>query len=79
MPSLDGVSDHDIDRITHLNAMRHFHYDPFSELGGRESCTVAALRARAVGHDIEIRSQLRDNIAKRGTLATDLMVPASAR
>jgi hypothetical protein len=59
--------------------MRHFHYDPFSELGGRESCTVAALRARAVGHDIEIRSQLRDNIAKRGTLATDLMVPASAR
>ena len=31
--SLDGVSDHDIDRITHLNAMRHFHYDPFTVLG----------------------------------------------
>ena len=34
--SLDGVCDHDIDRITHLNAMRHFHYDPFTALGGRE-------------------------------------------
>ena len=38
--SLAGVSDHDIDRITHLNAMRHFHYDPFTALGGKENCTV---------------------------------------
>ena len=38
---LEGVSDHDINRMTHLNAMRHFEYDPFSTLGGRENCTVA--------------------------------------
>ena len=50
--SLDGVSDHDIDRITHLNAMRHFHYDPFTELGGKANCTVGALRKQAVGHDV---------------------------
>ena len=50
------VSDHDIDRITHLNAMRHFSYDPFSILGGRENCTVGALRANAEGHDVSIRS-----------------------
>ena len=47
--SLDGVSDHDIDRITHLNAMKHFHYDPFTTLGGKENCTVGALRQQVVG------------------------------
>ncbi|MCB1284330.1 MAG: amidohydrolase, partial [Microthrixaceae bacterium] len=52
----DGVSDFDIDRITHLNAMKHFGFDPFSVLGGRENCTVAALRANAAGHDVSIRS-----------------------
>ena len=45
-------SDDDIDRITHLNAMRHFSYDPFTSLGGRENCTVGALRAEAAGHDV---------------------------
>ena len=44
---LEGVSDDDIDRMTHRNAMRHFQYDPFAALGGREHCTVAALRANA--------------------------------
>ena len=52
----DGVSDHDIDRITHLNAMRNLSYDPFSILGGRDACTVGALRASARGHDVAIRS-----------------------
>ena len=33
----------------HLNAMRHFSYDPFSVLGGREQCTVGALREQAAG------------------------------
>ena len=45
---LEGVSDYDIDRITHTNAMRHFAYDPFSaprwarELHGR--CSARARR-----------------------------------
>jgi predicted TIM-barrel fold metal-dependent hydrolase len=38
----------EIAKITHLNAMREFSYDPFSTLG-REHCTVGALRAQA-GH-----------------------------
>jgi len=71
--SLDGVSDHDIERITHLNAMRNFHYDPFTALGGREQCTVGSLRARAVGHDISIRSAAREGAPKGGTLAKDLL------
>jgi len=70
--SLDGVSDGDIDRITHLNAMRHFHYDPFTTLGGKENCTVGSLRARVPGRDVSIRSQARDGVAKLGTLASDL-------
>ena len=30
MKSLDGVPDEDIDKMTHLNAMKHFQFDPFS-------------------------------------------------
>jgi hypothetical protein len=67
------MSDYDLDRITHLNAMRHFSYDPFTALGGKENCTVGALRARAVGHDISIQSKVRVGSAKGGTLATDLL------
>jgi hypothetical protein len=44
----DGVSDEDINKITHLNAMRRFHYDPFSVIP-KEQCTVGALRAQAEG------------------------------
>jgi predicted TIM-barrel fold metal-dependent hydrolase len=77
--SLDGVPDQDIDRITHLNAMRHFQYDPFAVLGGREACTVGALRAKAAGHDISIRSQLRSRHgADGGTKSVDLLASASA-
>jgi hypothetical protein len=38
----DGV----INKITHLNAMREFSYDPFAILG-RANCTVGALKAQA--------------------------------
>jgi hypothetical protein len=34
---------------------------------------VGALRAQAAGHDVSIRSTAREGIAKRGTLATDLL------
>ncbi len=43
--ALDGVPDDEIDKITHLNAMRHFRFDPFS-VRPRGECTVGALRAR---------------------------------
>ena len=46
MKSLDGVPDADIDKISHLNAMRHFRFDPFS-VRPREECTVGALRRKA--------------------------------
>jgi predicted TIM-barrel fold metal-dependent hydrolase len=75
--SLGGLSDHDIDRITHLNAMRHFHFDPFTTLGGRELCTVGALRGQAVGHDVSVQSRNLDSIEKKGTRSVDLLSIAS--
>jgi predicted TIM-barrel fold metal-dependent hydrolase len=71
---LDGVSDHDIDRITHLNAMRLFSFDPFS-VSPREECTVGALRERAAGHDVSIRSTNRSHVGAHKALSADLQVP----
>jgi len=50
-----GCDDAEIDAITHGNAMRWYGYDPFSVIP-REQCTVGALRERAAGHDVSIRS-----------------------
>ena len=46
------LTDAQIDKIGHLNAMREFSYDPFSILG-RENCTVGALRAQAKHVSVE--------------------------
>jgi hypothetical protein len=72
------VVDHDIDRVTHLNAMKHFSYDPFTALGGRESCTVGALRARAAGHDVSIRSTNASKVGKHAARSVDLSVPGGS-
>ena len=55
MESLIGVPDHEIDMMTHLNAMKFFRYDPFSVIA-REDCTVGSLRAKATGVDVAERS-----------------------
>ena len=44
----DGVSRTDIDKMTHLNAMRVFKFDPFAHRP-KEKSTVGALRAEADG------------------------------
>jgi predicted TIM-barrel fold metal-dependent hydrolase len=54
-PALAGLSDEEIDKVTHLNAMRHFRYDPFSVIPKPEA-TVGALRAKAAGHDVSERA-----------------------
>jgi len=54
-PHLAGVPDDEVDKITHLNAMRHFRYDPFTRIP-REDATVGALRRRDEGWDVSIRS-----------------------
>ena len=53
--SLDGLTDAEINKITHENPMRIFNYDPFAHVPKAEA-TVGALRAKAAGHDVSIRS-----------------------
>ncbi|MEX5708601.1 amidohydrolase family protein [Parafrankia sp. FMc6] len=55
MRILDGLSDGEINKITHMNAMRHFQYDPFTHIP-REQATVAALRDRAGGWDVSVHA-----------------------
>ena len=78
--SVGGLPDHDIDRMTHLNAMKHFNFDPFTPQGGKENCTVGALRERAVGHDVSIQSRNKAGAASQaGTKASDLLAAVSSR
>ncbi|MFJ8022629.1 amidohydrolase family protein [Streptomyces sp. NPDC096311] len=50
------VSDSDINKMTHENAMRWYSFDPFTHVP-REQATVGALRKRAEGHDVSIQSR----------------------
>jgi predicted TIM-barrel fold metal-dependent hydrolase len=66
MDELTGLSDDEIHKITHLNAMRHYQYDPFAHIA-REEATVSGLRERAADWDVSIRSgaELRELAAVR--------------
>ncbi len=55
MKSLGSVPDDEINKITHLNAMRHFSYDPFAHIP-RDEATVSALRAKAIDWDVSVKS-----------------------
>ena len=46
MKNFEGVPDDEINKITHLNAMRVYHFDPFRHVP-RDQATVGALRAQA--------------------------------
>ena len=70
MKYLDGVSDSDVNKITHENAMRLFHYDPFS-VRPREKCTVAALRSEATDVDTSLMARNPEHKAKQ-VFAADL-------
>ena len=63
-------SDVDIDKISHENAIRLFQYDPFAALGGKENCTVGALREQAEGWDVSVVSR---GIKASGTGVMDLV------
>lgn len=66
------VPDDELAKITHENAMRWYSYDPFSHIAEHDA-TVGALRARAAGHDVSIRSLDHGRFERSGdgtTLAT---------
>jgi predicted TIM-barrel fold metal-dependent hydrolase len=72
--SVKGLSDAQIEKVTHGNAMRLFSFDPFA-VRRREDCTVGALRKEAEGHDISIVA--RGTAPSRMTTIADLMGGAS--
>jgi predicted TIM-barrel fold metal-dependent hydrolase len=76
--SAGGLTDEEVDKITHLNAMRHFQYDPFSVLGGRANCTVGALRKQVEGHDVSIKSHVREGRQKDSAQAARDLVKMAA-
>ncbi len=53
---VDHLPDPVIDTITHENAFRAYHFDAYGMMGGRENCTVAALRAQAKNVDTAEKS-----------------------
>ena len=55
--SVKSLSRTTIDKITHLNAMKLYSFDPFALLG-RENCTVGALREAGKDVDISPREHL---------------------
>lgn len=52
-PSVAGFPDDEINRITHLNAMRWYNFDPFKHIKPEEA-TVGALRARAKAKGVDL-------------------------
>ena len=52
--SVRKLTDEQIDKVTHKNAMRHFRFDPFKHFG-REELTVGALRAKARAKGVDTK------------------------
>ncbi len=52
--TLGGLNDEQINKISHLNAMAHYQFDPFATRP-REQCTVAALRSESPDVDVVTR------------------------
>jgi hypothetical protein len=69
------VPDDEINKITHENAMRLYHFDPFAHVP-KEQATVGALRKQAEGHDVSIRAL--SNKEKTGASFADFQVNAKA-
>jgi hypothetical protein len=62
-----------VDKITHLNTMREYSFDPFGPMGGRENCTVGALRELGKNVDTTPRA------GQGGAMAAGMGVAAAQR
>jgi hypothetical protein len=72
---LDGVTDEEINKITHQNALRLFSFDMFKHIP-KQQATVGALRAQATDVDLGYRSSAR--LKKTGT-DTDSVLDCAAK
>jgi predicted TIM-barrel fold metal-dependent hydrolase len=51
LKTVSGLTDQQIDKVTHLNALNLYQFDAFGMMGGREKCTTGALRQLATHID----------------------------
>ncbi|MGE2692401.1 amidohydrolase family protein, partial [Mycolicibacterium pulveris] len=51
----NNVPDDEINKMTFENAMRWYHWDPFTHIP-KDQATVGALRKAAEGHDVSIKA-----------------------
>ena len=51
----NNVPDDEINKMTYENAMRWYHFDPFTHIP-KQHATVGALRKAAEGHDVSIQA-----------------------
>ena len=61
----NSVPDDEINKMTFENAMRWYHWDPFSHIA-RDQATVGALRKAAEGHDVSIQALSHHEKGSRG-------------
>ena len=72
-----GVTDAEIDKITHENAMKWYQFDPYA-IRPREQCTVGALRAEVAGHDVSIKAFDTGRFEKSKADLVELQAKATA-
>ena len=71
------LTDDEIDQMTYKNAMGFFRYDPFAHRP-KDRCTVGALRAEAIGVDVEPKSAAsRPKSARAGRLKITDLTPTA--
>jgi predicted TIM-barrel fold metal-dependent hydrolase len=72
-----GVTDAEMNKISHENAMAWYHFDPYA-IRPKEQCTVGALRAEVEGHDVATRSFDTGRFEKSAPDLMDLQARATA-
>jgi hypothetical protein len=70
--SIKILSDEQIDKVTHKNAMRFFNFDPFQH-HKREDLTVQSLRAKAAADKVDT------TLLSAGGVATPLVLGEAPR
>jgi hypothetical protein len=65
----NDVPDDEVNKMTFENAMRWYHFDPFTHIT-REQATVGALRKAAEGHDVSTQALSQHKHASGGGAAS---------
>ena len=68
------VPDDEINKMTHENAMKLYHFDPFTHVP-KEQATVGALRKAAGDHDVTIQALSQARQAAAPTSRTSPPAP----